>query len=110
MRTLPTWLAAIILTTFIITLLCLSIYLAAIAINSVLATKARLEKRRSQSEAKALDSWKALYEDEKKARRADTAALMEEIGELTEKNLRLQKSIEDKNALLSKVKLSEAKA
>ena len=107
MRTLPTWLAAIILTAFIITLLCLSIYLAAIAINSVLATKARLEKRRSHSEAEALDSWKALYEDEKKARRADTAALMEEIGELTEKNGDLLKQIENKNALLKKVKVAE---
>ena len=107
MRTLPLWLESLVVTAFIFAIFCFAIYLAARALESVLESRIKLQKKRHKNEVEALNKWKKLWEDEREARRQDTAALIEEISTLSQKNTELQKQIENKNQLLSKVKVAE---
>lgn len=103
----PTWLAALIATCILLTSVCLAIYLAAVAVKAVIDARLKLQKIRHKSEVKALQKWQSLYEDEQDARRADTNALIEEIGNLQLEINNLKKSIESKDELLAKVKVAE---
>lgn len=107
MRTLPIWIEALIVTILIVAGVCLAIYLAAAAINSIIDAKARLEELRTRSEIEAVNKWQELYEEERDARRADNAALIERIGELLEQNGELEKQVERRDALMKKVKVAE---
>ena len=60
----------------------------------------RLEDRRTNRETDALDSWKTAYEAERQDH-------LEDVAELTDRILTLEREAKIKNSLLAKVKVSE---
>lgn len=62
----------------------------------------RLENRRTNRETDALNNWKAAYEAERQDH-------VEDVAELTDRILTLEREAKIKNALLAKVKLKEVK-
>lgn len=87
--------------------ICLSLMLATLAAwlfaNSVcrmLDAESRLERKRRKSEAKALDDWQVLYEEEKQHRLEAISDLMDEIYDLRRENERMKQ-------LLAKVKVAD---
>lgn len=62
----------------------------------------RLESRRTMRETDALDSWRTAYEAERQDH-------VEDVAELTDRILTLEREAKIKNALLAKVKLKEVK-
>ena len=78
----------------------LAIWLGANALRAVLDAEARLEKKRRRTEAKALNNWQRLYDEERKNHNADVSDLIDELDEAKKENKRLKD-------IMAKVKVSE---
>ena len=99
---LPTWGETVLVIVVAIMLATLAAFLFANSVCRMLDAEAKVQAKRRDSESKALDKWKALYEDEKKHR-------LEAVSDLMDENLELRKHAKNLEDLLDKVPVSVLK-
>ncbi len=97
---LPTWGETILIICIGIMLAGIALWISCKAIQEAVEAQIKLEQKRSKKEAKALDNWQILYQEERAKRLADVA-------KMAYQNSELQKKIERKDALLAKAKVKD---
>lgn len=97
---LPTWAETTLVVCVAMMLAGLAAFLACKAITEAINAEARLQIRRRSTEAKALNNWQKLYEEEHQKRADDNAQLISEIIDLQCENKRMKE-------LLGKVKVAD---
>ena len=91
---LPTWAETILVVCVALMLSGIAAFLLANSACSVIDAESRLERKRRDSEATALDKWKSLYEEEKRQRISAVSDLMDEIYDLRRENARMKSILE----------------
>lgn len=99
---LPDWGETVLVIVIAVMLAALAAYLFANSVCRMLDAEAKVQAKRRKDESKALDNWKALYEDEKRYRIAVVSGLMDE-------NWDLRKHAKNLEDLLDKVPASVLK-
>ena len=99
---LPTWGETVLVIVVAIMLATLAAFLFANSVCRMLDAEAKVQAKRRETESKALDNWKALYEDEKKRR-------LEAVSDLMNENLVLKQHAKNLEDLLDKVPASVLK-
>ena len=97
---LPTWAETVLVICVAIMLAGLSAFLAMKAITEAINAESKLQRKRKESESKALDKWERLYQSEKTNHLNDVADLINANTRLMCENRRMKE-------LLGKVKVAD---
>ncbi len=87
---LPSWAETLLVICLAIMLAGLAAWLACKTIQEAIEAESKLERKRRNSETKALNKWQRLYEDERAQRAEDNAQLIAEIIDLQCKVKRME--------------------
>ena len=101
---LPTWAETTLVICVAVMLAGLAAWLSCKAIQEAIDAESKLQHKCRASEAKALNKWQRLYEEERNKRAEDNANLISEILELQSKVKELQGKIDRTDKRLAKVK------
>lgn len=104
---LPTWAETTLVICLAIMLAGLAAWLACKAIREAIEAESKLDHRRNKSDAKALNQWQKLYDEEHVQRAEDNAKLISEIIELQGKVKELEGQIERTDKRLAKVRVKD---
>lgn len=97
---LPTWAETILVVCVAMMMAGLAAWLACKAITEAVNASYRLEQKRRKAETKALNNWKTAYD-------AEHEQHINDVAELGEKIVTLERELKLKNQILAKAKVSD---